>query len=113
MSTTATEKPKEFTGAHTVMTPREAAEKLIPEFKKIAKHLWRTNTRGIGQDLIQEMAFSCLCKTEPAPADHFLADARDAAIDFLRRERKQRRRLEFLPKEELAELSDELGYCSG
>jgi len=92
-----------------IMTPREAAEKLIPEFKKIAKHIWKTNTRGIGQDLIQEMAMSCLCQTGPAPANHFLADARQAALMFLRRERKHER-MELIPNEDVAVLSDELGY---
>src|SRR5438552_1707368 len=71
------------------MTAHQASEELVPEFTKIARALWPSGDRDLRSDLVQEMTLSCLTFDGPAPVAHFLVGAYDAAVKFLRMDKRQ------------------------
>lgn len=68
-----------------LLMPQEAAERLIPKFKRMARNL-RPHDPLIRQDLVQEMCLGCLTIRVPMSANSFCAHALRRALNFLDKE---------------------------
>ena len=68
-----------------LLMPHEAAERLLPKFKKTARHL-RPNDPLMRQDLVQEMCLACLTIRIPMSLSSFCAHAVRRALNYLEKE---------------------------
>jgi hypothetical protein len=74
----------------TLLMPEEAAQRLIPKFKRMARNL-RPRDPHLRADLIQEMCLACLSIHIPMTLTTYCSHALRRALDYLEKEERSRR----------------------